>query len=118
MSELVRDELNIRILKSICDGTGVDVNISYLADKLGKHRNTISTKVNNLFDAKIIEKPFFPLRGIFDAYPLMVFEKIHLPRNPVVNNWIEKDPYIFAAFFVKDEEYNTFLIELHKDLYN
>lgn len=117
MSELLNDELNIRVLKCICDGIGIDVNITYLADKFHKHRNTISSKVSNLIDSKIIVKPFFPLKWIFTAYPLMVFEKSHFPRDPSVNKWIEKDPYIFAAFFVKDEEYNTFLIELHKDLY-
>ena len=33
------------------------------------------------------------------------------------NYFIETDPHIFAAFFKKDEEYNTFIIQYHKDIY-
>ncbi|MFX1441389.1 MAG: hypothetical protein ACFFFD_14175, partial [Promethearchaeota archaeon] len=54
---------------------------------------------------------------VFSEYPLLVLEKANLPRNQQTNTWIEKNPHIWAAFFVKDEDYNTLLIELHEDLH-
>ncbi|MHA2297950.1 MAG: hypothetical protein ACXAEU_04485 [Candidatus Hodarchaeales archaeon] len=49
---------------------------------------------------------------------MLVIEKGDFSRDPKTNEWIEKDPYIWAAFFIKEEEYNTLLIEFHKNLYS
>jgi hypothetical protein len=73
--------------------------------------------VEKLFSNKILERPFHPFSQIFPEYPLLVFEKAKLPRTRKANSWIEKNPHIWAAFFVKDEEYNTLLIESHENLY-
>ena len=57
MTELLEDELNLKLLQEICSGNGVEVNISQLAKKLNKHRKTIKDRVNRLFENNIISKP-------------------------------------------------------------
>jgi len=115
--QTLNDSLNIKLLQLICSGTGVDINISEISEKLKKHRNTVASRLENLFSKKIIDKPFHPFPRVFSEYPLLVLEKANLPRNQQTNTWIEKNPHIWAAFFVKDEDYNTLLIELHEDLH-
>ena len=116
MDDLLKDELNLRLLKEICSGNGVDVNLSELSRKLNKHRNTIRDRVEDLFKYKIINRPIYPFYWLYSEYPLMVLDRTDLPRDEITNKFIEEDPHIFAAFFKKDEEYNTLLIEYHKDI--
>jgi len=113
---LLNDELNLRILNDICSGLGVEVNISELSRSLKRHRNTIRDRVNNLFKHEIINTPLYPFYWLYSEYPLMVIARADLPRDKQTNSFIENDPHIFAAFFKKDEEYNTFIIEYHKDI--
>jgi DNA-binding Lrp family transcriptional regulator len=116
MEKLLNDELNLKILKDICSGQGIDVNISELSKLLKKHRNTIRDRVDALFKNEIINRPIFPFNWLFFEYPLMVIARADLPRDTQTKKFIENDPHIFAAFFKKDEIYNTFLIEYHKDI--
>ncbi len=116
MNELLTDELNLKLLLNICSGKGVNVNISELSRSLKKHRNTIRNRLTNLFEKKIINKPIYPFFRLYSEYPLMVLERADLPRDKKSNKFIEEDPHIFAAFFKKDEEYNTLLIEYFKDI--
>ncbi len=118
MNELLDDPLNVSILQLACAGQGVDINISELSKLLGKHRNTVQTRINKLFQHEIIDPPFLPFRGLLNELPLFVIERISLPRDAKTNLWIEIDPKILAAFFVKEEQYNTLMIELHEDLYD
>ncbi len=117
MSDLLNDELNLRLLSCICSGEGVDVNISELSRILKKHRNTIRERVTNLFDYAIISEPAYQFSWLYQEYPLMVLARADFPRDEITGKFIEEDPHIFAAFFKKDEEYNTLLIEYHKDLH-
>ena len=117
MTNLLNDELNLRVLKEICSGNGVEVNISELSRSLKKHRNTIRDRIEPLFENNIINKPVYPFFWLFKEYPLMVITRADLPRDELTNYFIETDPHIFAAFFKKEEEYNTFIIQYHKDLY-
>lgn len=116
LTDLLDNPLNIQLLQLICAGKGVEINVSELSTGLRKHRNTVASRLDNLFSARIIERPFHPFPRLFEEYTLLVLEKANLPRSRKMNSWIEKDPHIWAAFFVKDEEYNTLLIELHKDI--
>ena len=117
MTDLLNDELNLKLLREICSGGGVEVNISELSRSLKKHRNTIRDRIEPLFKNKIINKPIYPFFWLYKEYPLMVIARADLPRDELTNNFIEKDPHIFAAFFKKEEEYNTFMIQYHKDIY-
>ncbi|MFX1367798.1 MAG: hypothetical protein ACFFAY_04295, partial [Promethearchaeota archaeon] len=117
MTDLLDNPLNIQVLQLICAGKGVEINVSELSTGLRKHRNTVASRLDNLFSARIIERPFHPFPQLFEEYTLLVLEKANLPRSRKINSWIEKDSHIWAAFFVKDEEYNTLLIELHKDIH-
>ena len=116
LNDLLNDELNLKLLFNICSGTGVNVNISELSRSLNKHRNTIKDRVTKLFENKIIDKPIYPFSWIHSEYPLLVIERADLPRDQLTNKFIEEDPHIFAAFFKKDEEYNTLLIEYFRDI--
>ena len=118
MDELIADELNLKILQHICSGDGLSVNISELSHTLRKHRNTIRDRVDDLFSHEIINRPVYPFFWLYTEYPLMVIARADLPRDEITNKFIEEDPHIFAAFFKKDEEYNTLLIEYHKDIYS
>ncbi|MFW9794431.1 MAG: hypothetical protein ACFFEE_09020 [Candidatus Thorarchaeota archaeon] len=117
MGQILDDLLNIKLLQLICSGTGVEINISELSEQLKKHRNTVVSRIENLFSNRIIDRPFHPFSQVFVEYPLLVLEKANLSRNRKTNTWIESDPQIWAAFFVKDDEYNTLLIELHRDIH-
>ena len=116
LSELLDDELNLKLLSYICEGKAVNVNISELSRSLKKHRNTIRNRLTHLFENKIISKPVYPFIQLYSEYPLMVVERADLPRDQLTNKFIEKDPHIFAGFFKKDEEYNTLLIEYFRDI--
>jgi len=116
LTGLLEDELNLKLLSNICSGKAVNVNISELSRSLKKHRNTIRDRLTNLFENKIINKPIYPFSWLYSEYPLMVIERADVPRNKLTNKFIEEDPHIFAAFFKKDEEYNTLLIEYFRDI--
>lgn len=117
MDDLLNDPLNVELMKRVCGGEGIEINIAELSKLLGKHRNTIQSRLDQLFQHEIIDRPFHPFPWLLTEYPLLVVERIGLSRDPKTNLWIELDPNIWAAFFFKDEEYNTLLIELHRDLY-
>ncbi len=118
MSELLSNHINLDILENLCSGVGVDINISKLAKTFNRHRNTIKSQVNNLFQYKIINKPIYPLAWLYQEYPLMVIARAELPRNDSIVQWFKKDKHIFAVFYVRDEEYDTLLIEFHKDFHS
>ncbi len=117
MQELLDNELNLNLLKLICSGDGVEVNISQLSKQLKKHRNTIKERVAELFEHKIIDKPIYPFAWLFKEYPLLVVLRSDFPRDEKTNNFIEKDDNIFAAFFFKEEEYNTLTLQFHKNIH-
>ncbi len=117
MSELLNDKLNLEILENICSGTGVDVNISALSQLFKRHRNTIKEQVKALFKFKIINKPIYPFLWLYEEYPLLVVSRADLPRNDAIDKFLREDEHIFGAFYVRDEEYNTLLIEYHNNIY-
>ena len=117
MSELLDDMLNLKILEKICHGTGVEVNISYFSRNLKKHRKTIKSHLDAIFEHKIINRPIYPFIWLHQEYPLLVLSEADLPRNDMLDRYFKEDEHIFGAFYVNHEEYNTFLIEMHKDIY-
>ncbi len=118
MSDLLNDELNLNLLDFMCSGIGVEVNISELSKTLKKHRNTIKNRLNELFEHNIINKPIYPFLWLYKEFPLFVVTRADLPRDKLTNRFIEEDEHIFAAFFHKEEEYNTLLVEYHKDIHS
>jgi hypothetical protein len=117
MSDLLNDPLNIKLLELVTNGKGVEVNISSLSKTFKKHRNTIKMHVNDLVDSRIINEPSFPLKWMFNEYPLLVIVRSDLPRTDEVNRFVQEDNNILGAFQVKDEEYNMLFFELHEDIY-
>jgi len=117
MSDLLNDMLNLEILENICSGTGVEVNISALSNTFKRHRNTIKEQVRALFDNNIINKPIFPFIWLYQENPLLVIVRADLPRSEKIDKFLKEDEHIFGAFYVRDEEYNTLLIEFFRDIY-
>jgi hypothetical protein len=117
MAHPLNDALNLEILEAICSGDGVEVNISELSKIFNRHRNTIREQVNALFEYKIINRPVYPFLWLYNEYPLLVIVQADLPRNERTEKFLRDDETIFAAFYVRDEEYNTLLIEYHPDMY-
>lgn len=116
MSDLLNDEINLKLLEYIVSGKGVNINISELSKNLNKHRNTIKNRVDKLFDYKIINKPKYPFPCLFKELPLMVISRDNLLRDEKTKHFIEYSDPIFAAFFFKEEEYNTLMISFHKNV--
>ena len=116
MTNLLNDELNLKLLKLIVSGDGVEINASELSKNLSKHRNTIKDRVNQLLKHKIINKPHYPFPLIFKELPLMAISRHNFLRDEKTKHFIEYNDHIFAAFFFKEEEYNTLMISFHKNV--
>ncbi|MFW9854702.1 MAG: hypothetical protein ACFFFG_06560 [Candidatus Thorarchaeota archaeon] len=113
----MNNESILKLLQLICAGKGVDINISRLAVNLKKHRSTIKSRVDQLFELRIIEKPSYPLKWLLDEYPLLVVSKDKFYRDQKTKTFIEQDPHILAGFFFQEEVYNTLTIHFHANLY-
>ena len=116
MNSQLKRELSLKLLLMLCAGEGVDVNVSVLANKLNKHRNTIKDRIDNLLEHKIIQGPTYPLKWLFTEYPLLVISKDKFYRDEKTKKLIENDPHILAGYFFQEESYNTLTIQFHRDL--
>jgi len=114
----MKKESYLNLLLLLCAGEGVEINISALANKLNKHRNTIKNRIEQLYKHRIIEKPTYPLLWLFTAYPLLVISKDKFYRDENTRNLIENDPHILAGYFFQEEVYNTLTIQFHPDFYS
>ncbi|MFX0044809.1 MAG: hypothetical protein ACFE8Z_03090 [Candidatus Hermodarchaeota archaeon] len=114
---MLDDERNLLLLKNICSGKGVSVNISVLSRLLRKHRNTVRERVAGLFEHAIIDRPVFPFIHLLNEYPLLVVARADLPLSKKIEQWIKDDENLFAAFKIREEEFNTMLFEFHTSLY-
>ncbi|MFX1513433.1 MAG: hypothetical protein ACFFCQ_12670, partial [Promethearchaeota archaeon] len=112
----LEDELSLKLLQLICSGRGVAINISELSKKLKRHRITIKDRIDKLLAYKIIDKPIYPLKCLLKEYPLLVISKSEFLRDQKTNSIIKRDPHIYAAFFFKEDCYNTLTLEFHKDI--
>jgi DNA-binding Lrp family transcriptional regulator len=113
---MLQDELNLQLLSKLCSGEGLSINLSYLSRKLGRHRNTIRERVRELIKYKVIDRPVYPFLALFKERPVLVAVYADLPDNEKVRTWLKKDENIFAAFRIREGEYNMMLFELHESL--
>ncbi|MGQ9542782.1 MAG: Lrp/AsnC family transcriptional regulator [Candidatus Bathyarchaeia archaeon] len=118
LADMLSDELNLRLLKKLCSGYGLNINLSYLARHLRKHRNTIRGRVKELTGNAVIDRPIFPFMALFKERPILVVVYADLPDDDKVQDWLRTDTNIFAAFRVREGEYNMMLFELHKSLWS
>ena len=116
MSLLPDDPLDLLLLKNICAGIGLDINISYLSRYLGRHKHTIRDRVKMLLSYRIIDRPIFPFRALFNEYPLLVVSYADLPYDEKVLNWLREDKNVFAAYRAREGESNMVIFEFHKDV--
>jgi hypothetical protein len=107
---------DLKLIENLCSGTGVAVNISELSKSLNRHRNTIEDRVEKLFKYKIISRPVYPYLYLAQEFPLVTIVRADFPRDEKTDEFILYDEHIFAAFFVREGEYNTLTIEFHKGI--
>ena len=114
--ELLNERLNLEILELVCKGEGISFNISQLSDKLRKHRSTIKKRIDSLLEYKIINEPICPFTFIYQEYPLFVVVYSDFPNYKDVEEWLKTDEQVLAAYNIREEEYNTMIMEFHKSL--
>ncbi|HIH98796.1 MAG TPA: Lrp/AsnC family transcriptional regulator [Thermoplasmata archaeon] len=107
---------DLRLIENLCSGRGVAVNISQLSKSLNRHRNTIKDRVEKLLKYKIINRPVYSYLYLAQEFPLIAIVRADLPRDKKTEEFILYDEHIFAAFFVREGEYNTLLVEFHKGI--
>ncbi|UCG03924.1 MAG: hypothetical protein JSW11_08040, partial [Candidatus Heimdallarchaeota archaeon] len=108
---MLENVTNLKLLRLLCSGKGVNFNLSKLSIELQKHRNTIKERIDQLVEHKIIDQPFYPFPQLMKEYPLLIISKDDFIRDELTNTFIEKDPHIYAAFFFREEVYNTLTIQ-------
>lgn len=113
---MLQDELNLQLLSKLCSGEGLSINLSYLSRKLRRHRNTIRARVRELIKCQVIDRPVYPFLALFKERPLLIAVYADLPDNEKVRTWLKEDANIFAAFRIREGEYNMMLFELHENL--
>jgi len=116
-SSMPLDELNLQLLSKLCSGQGLSINLSYLAKRLRRHRNTVRERVRDLTVHGVIDRPIFPFLALFRERSLLVAAYADLPDSEQVHEWLKEDASIFAAFRIREGEYNMMLFELHKNLW-
>ena len=118
MSLLPDDPTDLLLLEKICAGQALDINIAYLSRSFRKHRQTIRNRVNMLISHRIIDRPVFPFRALFNEYPLLVVSFSDLPYDEKTVNWLKEDRNIFAAYRAREGESNIVIFEFHKDVWD
>ncbi len=116
MQDLLKDRLNLQLLKFVCSGSGVQVNINHLSKRFGKHRKTVKDRVTRLLAHRLVDRPVCPFLGLFRELPLLVTVYAELPSDRKTAEWMKKDSHIFGAFRIRQEEYNTLLLMFYKSV--
>jgi len=115
-AELLEDETNLLLLKSLVSGESVSVNVNVLSRLLRKHRNTIRKEVLRLLEYKVVNPSIFPFMGLYRQYPLLVIVRADFPDEKPIRDWVSQDKHIFAAYWSRRAEYNMLLFIYHKDV--
>jgi hypothetical protein len=120
MARIVNDLRDYTLLENLVSGSAVSVNLSTLSRVLGKHRNTVRTKVESIFSHRILHLPVYPFTALYRVYPLLVVIQLDLPEGTSdrerFETWIKEDPFIFAAFRSRQGDYDTILFVYHEDI--
>jgi len=109
---------DLMLLKKVCSGYGVEVNIAGLAKKVKKHKKTIRNRVTSLLKYGVVDRPVFPFKLLFKEYPLLVISYADLPYDEKTVEWLKNDKNVFAAYRVREGESNTVIFEFHKDIWD
>jgi DNA-binding Lrp family transcriptional regulator len=118
VSPLSDDRADLLLLRSICAGRGLSINIADLSRRLHRHRLTVQSRVDELLAHGVIDKPVFPFKGLFSEYPLLVVSYADLPYDDKTIAWVREDGHIFGAYRVREGDSNTVLLEFHRDVWD
>ena len=116
MSTVLDNEFNLILFDELVSGKSVSVNLSELSRELDKHRQTILTRIEDIFLYGILDEPAYPFLGLYKERPLLVTVQLEMPDDERFVQWIKEDPCVFAAFHCRHCEYNTILFIYHKDV--
>jgi DNA-binding Lrp family transcriptional regulator len=118
MPDSLDDRTNLLLLREICSGNGLEINLTYLSKTLKKHRNTIRHRVRSLLSHRVVDRPVVPFRALFKERPLLVAVYADLQADEQVSKWIREDSNIFGAYRIREGEYNMMMFEFHKDVWS
>lgn len=118
MSGYTYDLTDLMLLKKVCGGYGVEVNIAGLAKIVKKHKKTIKDRVTALLKYGVLDRPIFPFKALFKEYPLLVISYADLPYDEKTIDWLKNDKNVFAAYRVREGESNIVIFEFHKDIWD
>ena len=114
----VYDATDLMILRRVCSGYGVEINVTALSKKLGRHKRTIKDRVSSLLKYGVVDRPVFPFKALFQEYPLLVISYADLPYDEKTIEWLKNDKNVFAAYRVREGESNMVIFEFHKDVWD
>lgn len=118
MSGYTYDLTDLMLLKKVCGGYGVEINIAGLAKIVKKHKKTIKDRVTALLKYGVLDRPIFPFKALFKEYPLLVISYADLPYDEKTIDWLKNDKNVFAAYRVREGESNIVIFEFHKDIWD
>lgn len=116
--QLVYDATDLMILRRVCSGYGVEINVAALSKMLGRHKRTIRNRVTSLLKYGVVDRPVFPFKALFQEYPLLVISYADLPYDEKTIDWLRNDKNVFAAYRVREGESNMVIFEFHKDVWD
>ena len=114
----VYDATDLMILRRVCSGYGVEINITALSKMLRRHKRTIKNRVTSLLKYGVVDRPVFPFKALFQEYPLLVISYADLPYDVKTIDWLRNDKNVFAAYRVREGESNMVIFEFHKDVWD
>lgn len=118
MSGYSYDFTDLMLLRRVCSGYGVEVNIAGLSRGLRRHKDTVRDRVKALLGHGVIDRPVYPFKALFQEYPLLVISYADLPYDDKTVEWLKNDRNVFAAYRVREGESNTVIFEFHKDVWD
>ncbi|VVB75854.1 Uncharacterised protein [Candidatus Tiddalikarchaeum anstoanum] len=110
------DSLDKSILKLVCSGQGVFVNLYQLSKTLKCHRNSAQSRINDLISRGIILPPFCFYSNILKSYPLFVLGFVNYPVDDNHMNRLVKDYNIVGLFKIRQADYNLLFFGFFKDI--
>lgn len=110
------DILNTKILRLVCKGEGVFVNLYQLSKKLKCHRSSAKRRVDMILKRKIINPPKCFYNGLYKNLPLFVVDFVNYPVDDRHMNRLIKDKHVVGLFKIRQGEYNLLSLSFFRDI--
>ena len=107
----ILDELAFQVLKCLVTGKGIKLNEKLLHEKLGVHRNTISSRISRLLEEGCIAHPICRFPNFFTPpnYILTIsLVEVKKLKEKILHEMI-RDPHITMALNISHGKYSLLL---------